>query len=122
MRRVIFLYIMSCFDRRDAPRVVAGEDPHSGGNRKMMSCAVFDAPAKVKAASVRLSAAFTCRNANGFCDTVRIYTLRNAWEEAKNFRNQRDHGGITFKLAALVFEDELSNRRAALARNRRGQE
>jgi uncharacterized protein len=35
-----------------------------------------------------------------------VYTVRYEWDEAKNLRNQRDHGGITFELAALVFEDE----------------
>ena len=29
------------------------------------------------------------------------------WDEAKNRRNQRKHGGISFQLAALVFEDEF---------------
>jgi uncharacterized protein len=33
--------------------------------------------------------------------------VRYEWDEAKNLRNQRDHGGITFELAALVFEDEF---------------
>jgi uncharacterized DUF497 family protein len=28
------------------------------------------------------------------------------WDEAKNLANQRKHGGISFELAALVFEDE----------------
>ena len=28
------------------------------------------------------------------------------WDEAKNLRNQRKHDGISFELAALVFEDE----------------
>lgn len=28
------------------------------------------------------------------------------WDEAQNRRNQRTHGGISFELAALVFEDE----------------
>jgi uncharacterized DUF497 family protein len=28
------------------------------------------------------------------------------WDEAKNLRNQRKHNGISFELAALVFEDE----------------
>jgi uncharacterized protein len=32
--------------------------------------------------------------------------LRYEWDEAKNRRNQRKHGGISFELAALVFEDE----------------
>jgi uncharacterized DUF497 family protein len=30
--------------------------------------------------------------------------VRYEWDEAKNLRNQRDHG--TFELAALVFEDQ----------------
>ena len=33
--------------------------------------------------------------------------MRYEWDEAKNRRNQRKHGGISFQLAALVFEDEL---------------
>jgi uncharacterized DUF497 family protein len=33
--------------------------------------------------------------------------VRYEWDEAKNLRNQRDHDGITFELAALVFEDEF---------------
>jgi uncharacterized DUF497 family protein len=32
--------------------------------------------------------------------------VRYEWDQAKNLRNQREHGGITFELAALVFEDE----------------
>jgi uncharacterized protein len=28
------------------------------------------------------------------------------WDERKNRRNQRKHGGISFELAALAFEDE----------------
>jgi hypothetical protein len=32
--------------------------------------------------------------------------MRYEWDEAKNLRNQRKHGGISFELAALVFEDE----------------
>ena len=32
--------------------------------------------------------------------------MRYEWDEAKNRRNQRKHGGISFELAALVFEDE----------------
>jgi uncharacterized DUF497 family protein len=35
-----------------------------------------------------------------------IYILRYEWDEEKNQRNQRKHGGISFELAALVFEDE----------------
>lgn len=42
----------------------------------------------------------------GNCDTVCIYNVWYEWDEAKNRQNQRDHGGITFELAALVFEDE----------------
>jgi len=37
---------------------------------------------------------------------VCIYTVRYEWDERKNRQNQRKHGGITFELAALVFEDE----------------
>jgi uncharacterized protein (DUF4415 family) len=32
--------------------------------------------------------------------------MRYEWDEAKNLRNQRKHEGISFELAALVFEDE----------------
>jgi uncharacterized protein len=32
--------------------------------------------------------------------------VRYEWDEAKNRRNQRKHDGISFELAALVFEDE----------------
>lgn len=32
--------------------------------------------------------------------------MRYEWSEAKNRRNQRDHDGISFELATLVFEDE----------------
>lgn len=28
------------------------------------------------------------------------------WEEEKNRQNQRKHGGISFELATLIFEDE----------------
>ena len=35
-----------------------------------------------------------------------IYNVRYAWDERKNRQNQRKHGGISFELAALVFEDE----------------
>lgn len=44
--------------------------------------------------------------ASSSCDTLRIYKLRYEWDEAKNLRNQRNHGGVSFELAALVFEDE----------------
>ena len=40
-------------------------------------------------------------------DTTCIYAVRYEWDEQKNRRNQRKHGGISFELAALVFEDEL---------------
>jgi uncharacterized DUF497 family protein len=33
--------------------------------------------------------------------------VRYEWDEAKNRRNRRKHGGISFQLAALVFEDEF---------------
>jgi hypothetical protein len=33
--------------------------------------------------------------------------VRYEWDEAKNRRNQRKHGGISFEMAALIFEDEL---------------
>jgi uncharacterized protein len=32
--------------------------------------------------------------------------VRYEWDEEKNRRNRRKHGGISFELAALVFEDE----------------
>jgi len=32
--------------------------------------------------------------------------VRYEWDEAKNRRNRRKHGGVSFELAALVFEDE----------------
>ena len=32
--------------------------------------------------------------------------MRYEWDEAKNLWNQRRHDGISFELAALVFEDE----------------
>ena len=32
--------------------------------------------------------------------------MRYEWDVEKNRRNQRKHGGISFELAALVFEDE----------------
>jgi uncharacterized DUF497 family protein len=32
--------------------------------------------------------------------------VRYEWDELKNRRNQRKHGGISFELAAMVFEDE----------------
>ena len=35
-----------------------------------------------------------------------IYIVRYEWDEDKNRRNQRKHGGISFELATLVFEDE----------------
>lgn len=38
--------------------------------------------------------------------TIRIHIVRYEWDEAKNRQNQRLHGGISFELAALVFEDE----------------
>ncbi len=38
-------------------------------------------------------------------DTLRIYVVRNEWDEAKNLRNQRRHRGISFEAAALVFDD-----------------
>ncbi|MGA2133969.1 MAG: BrnT family toxin [Bryobacteraceae bacterium] len=40
------------------------------------------------------------------CITICIYELRYEWDETKNLRNQRKHGGISFELAALVFDDE----------------
>jgi len=35
-----------------------------------------------------------------------IYAVRYEWDEAKNRPNQQKHTGISFELAALVFEDE----------------
>ncbi len=32
--------------------------------------------------------------------------MRYEWDETQNRLNQRKHGGISFELAALVFEDE----------------
>ena len=32
--------------------------------------------------------------------------MRYEWDEARSLRNQRRHEGISFKVAALVFEDE----------------
>jgi uncharacterized DUF497 family protein len=32
--------------------------------------------------------------------------MRYEWDGWKNIENQRKHGGISFELAALVFEDE----------------
>jgi uncharacterized DUF497 family protein len=32
--------------------------------------------------------------------------MRYEWDERKNLENQRKHNGISFELAALVFEDE----------------
>jgi uncharacterized DUF497 family protein len=32
--------------------------------------------------------------------------MRYEWDERKNRQNQRKHGGISFELAVLVFEDE----------------
>lgn len=38
---------------------------------------------------------------------MRIYTFQYEWDEAKNLRNQREHGGVSFELAALAIEDEF---------------
>jgi uncharacterized DUF497 family protein len=36
-----------------------------------------------------------------------VYTLvRYEWDEGKNRQNQQKHGGISFELATLVFDDE----------------
>jgi uncharacterized DUF497 family protein len=32
--------------------------------------------------------------------------MRYEWDERKNLQNQRKHDGVSFELAALVFEDE----------------
>ncbi len=45
------------------------------------------------------------RSANGRI-TLCIYIVRHEWDEGKNRRNQQKHGGISFELATLVFEDE----------------
>lgn len=36
-----------------------------------------------------------------------VYVVQYEWDEAKNKRNQRKHAGISFEMAALVFEDEF---------------
>ena len=41
------------------------------------------------------------------CNTLCIYAVQYEWDEAKNARNQRLHGGVSFELAALVFDDEF---------------
>ncbi len=38
--------------------------------------------------------------------TLCVYVVQYEWDEAKNRKNQRKHAGISFELAALVFEDE----------------
>jgi len=37
--------------------------------------------------------------------TIRIYSVRYEWDEEKNRLKQKKHNGISFELAALVFED-----------------
>jgi uncharacterized protein len=37
--------------------------------------------------------------------TICIYIVRYEWDERKNRENQRKHGGISFELATLVFDD-----------------
>ncbi|MGH9624955.1 MAG: BrnT family toxin [Bryobacteraceae bacterium] len=32
--------------------------------------------------------------------------MRYEWDEEKNWRNQQKHGGISFEMGALIFEDE----------------
>jgi uncharacterized protein len=39
------------------------------------------------------------------CNTICIYAVRYEWDESKNLLNRRKHG-VSFELAALVFEDE----------------
>jgi uncharacterized DUF497 family protein len=34
-----------------------------------------------------------------------MYEMRYEWDEDKNHLNQRGHGGLSFAVAALVFED-----------------
>lgn len=46
------------------------------------------------------------RRRSGFCDTICIYGVLYEWDQRKNLENQRRHEGISFELAALVFEDE----------------
>jgi uncharacterized DUF497 family protein len=38
--------------------------------------------------------------------TLCIYIVRYEWDEGKSRRNQQKHGGISFELATLAFEDE----------------
>ena len=59
-------------------------------------------PAKLTGPLTQVLPAETTR----FCSTLCIYAMRYEWDEAKNLRNQRRHDGISFELAALVFEDE----------------
>jgi uncharacterized DUF497 family protein len=35
-----------------------------------------------------------------------IYDVRYEWDQRKNLENQRRHGGISFEVGALVFEDQ----------------
>lgn len=39
-------------------------------------------------------------------NTICIYIVRYEWDETKNLQNQQKHDGISFELAAMVFEDE----------------
>jgi uncharacterized DUF497 family protein len=39
-------------------------------------------------------------------NTIRIYGVRYEWDETKNLRNRQKHDGVSFELAALVFEDD----------------
>jgi uncharacterized DUF497 family protein/uncharacterized protein (DUF4415 family) len=42
----------------------------------------------------------------GACYTTRIYIVQYEWDAAENLRNHRTHG-VSFELAARVFEDDL---------------
>jgi uncharacterized DUF497 family protein len=41
-----------------------------------------------------------------FRTTLCIYVVRYEWDDRKSRENQRKHGGISFELASLVFQDE----------------
>ena len=52
------------------------------------------------------------------CNTLCIYTVRYEWDQTKNLQNQQKHDGISFELAALVFETRtaLSGRTALMTK------
>jgi uncharacterized protein len=64
---------------------------------------------QIRAASVRLppehGGQATPVRSPPLCITIRIYALRYEWAEEKTRQNQRKHGGISFEMAALVFDD-----------------